>query len=172
MDNSNNNSLFPDASRYIVTNINNLARYARTLSQYHRITQDQQRRFLDTADDLESISNKWQNGIGKCLSKSDIIVLYDFGHLLTYNSINSYFISSSIYNRLAKFWSSIKHIPDNRAAEVVTGQPISGVFLPSSGFDRLKAVKENTNLMINTVVDRNHNNNNMLYSFWMSLLFC
>ncbi|MGA9841653.1 MAG: hypothetical protein WBQ25_05010 [Nitrososphaeraceae archaeon] len=158
-----NNSLLPNASGYIITNANNLVSYARILSQYHHIAQNQQRRFLQAADDLVRLRNKWQNGTGICLSESDVAVLYGLGDLLTNNSINSYFISNSIYDKLAKFWSSIQHIPDNRVGQVVTGESIAGAPLASLSFDKLSAVRENTNLMINTVVDRNYNNiNNML----------
>jgi len=53
----NNSSLLPNVSHYVITNINNLANYARILSQYHHITQNQQRLFISSADNLESARN-------------------------------------------------------------------------------------------------------------------
>jgi hypothetical protein len=102
------------------------------------------------------------NGEGRCLSKSDIAVLYNFGSLLTTNSINRYFISNSIYGRITKFWSSLQCLPDNRVVEVVSGQFNNTVSLPSLGFDKIYTARENTNLMINTVVERNYDNDNNL----------
>jgi hypothetical protein len=63
---------------------------------------------------------------------------------------------------LAKFWSFVQHISDNRTAEVVTGQSMSRLSLPSLSFDKLNAARENTSLMINAVVDRHYNNINTL----------
>lgn len=48
-------------------------------------------------------------------------------------------------------------------AVVVTGQkPNSKVPLPSLDLDKIYVARENTNLMINTVVERNYSNNNSL----------
>jgi hypothetical protein len=158
-----NKSLPDTIVQYIITNIDRLASYARTLCQYHHITQDQQKYFLKSADDLDNLKNKWIEGIGKCLSKSDLTILYDFGNLLTKNSINHYFISNRIYDRLAKFWFCIQDIPDDKSAEVILGQQATGLSLPSS-FDKIHAAKENTNLMIEAVIERTHKgtNNNLL----------
>jgi hypothetical protein len=158
-----NKSLPDTIVQYIITNIDSLASYARTLCRYHHITQDQQKYFLKSAEDLYNLKNKWIKGIGKCLSKSDLTILYDFGNLLTKNSINRYFVSNRIYDRLAKFWSCIQDIPDDKSAEVILGQQATGLSLPSS-LDKIRAAKENTNLMIEAVIERTHKdtNNNLL----------
>jgi hypothetical protein len=158
----NNNSLPPGIVNHVITNINNLSNYAKTLSEYCYITQNQQECFLDSAVSLENVKKRWQSGEGKCLSKSDIIALINFGDLLTSNSINRYFVSNSIHKRLMKFWSSIQHLPNNKVVEVVIGQHNVTVSLPSLGFDKIYAARENTNMMIDTVVKRNYNNDNSL----------
>jgi hypothetical protein len=146
MSNPSTNYSLPDTIiSYIITTMNSLTSYARTLSQYHRITQNQRKLFLDSAEDLENVRNKWQNGSGKCLSKFDIAVLYDFAKLLTTDSINQYFTSSSIYDRLAKVWSYILKIPDNRVSEVIIDQSVTG--LSSPAFAKISAARENTNLL-------------------------
>jgi hypothetical protein len=71
-----NNNLPPHIVNYITTNINGLSNYAKTLSGYHYITQNQQRCFLESAASLGNVRKKWQKGEGKCLSKSDIATLY------------------------------------------------------------------------------------------------
>jgi hypothetical protein len=158
----NNIVLFPDASNYIITNIDKLATYARTLAQYHHITQDQQRLFAESSDNLQNVRNKWQNGLGRCLLKSDVKVLYDFAGLLVEKSINQYFISDSIYDRMIKFWSYIKEIPDDRVSEVIIDQSTVGLDLFPSGFAKISGARESTNLMINAVIDRNYSKSNHL----------
>jgi hypothetical protein len=158
----NNIVLFPDASNYIITNIDKLATYARTLAQYHHITQDQQRLFAESSDHLQNVRNKWQNGLGRCLLKSDVKVLYDFAGLLVEKSINQYFISDSIYDRMIKFWSYIKEIPDDRVSEVIIDQSTVGLDLFPSGFAKISGARESTNLMINAVIDRNYSKSNHL----------
>jgi hypothetical protein len=63
---------------------------------------------------------------------------------------------------LIRFWSYIQNIPDNRASEVITGQSTTELSSPSLSFDKIHAARENTNLTINTVIDRNYNNSNSL----------
>jgi hypothetical protein len=158
----NNRDLPSSITYYVITNMNDMSNYTRILSQYHYITQDQERLFLNSVDELEELSDKWQNGQGRCLSRSDIEVLYNLGNLLVNNSINRYFVSNSIYGRLAKFWLSVKQIPDDRVAVIVTGQkPDSKVPIPLD-LDKIYVARENTNLMINTVVERNYSSNNNL----------
>jgi hypothetical protein len=140
-----------------------LSSYARLLSKYQYITQEQQRLFLKSADDFESIKNKWYNGEGKCLSKSDMAALSYFGNLVTSKSIDRYFTSNSIYDRLPKFWSFIQYIPDNLVVEAVIGQHDLTVSLRSIGFDKIYTARENTNLMINTVIERNNIRKNDLF---------
>jgi hypothetical protein len=45
-------------------------------------------------------------------------------------------------------------IPDNKVSEVIIDQSVTG--LSSPAFAKILAARENTNLMINTVIDRNH----------------
>jgi hypothetical protein len=152
---SSNNSLPSSISNYVNANINSLFDYAGTLSQYQDITESQKEIFLSSTKNLEIINNKWQKGIGKCLIRSDLAILYDFGDLLTRSSINHYFVHDSIYDRLAKFWSHIREIPDNRAAEVI-GQGTSKNSSNVLNFEKIHAARENTKLMTDSVIERNY----------------
>lgn len=152
---SNNDNLPSNISNYVNTNIKSLLDYAKTLSQYKDITESQKEIFLSLAKNLESINIKWQNGIGKCLIRSDLAVLYNFGDLLARSSINRYFVHDSIYDRLAKFWLHIKDIPDSRAAEII-GQDISKNSSNGLNLEKIYAARENTKLMIDSVIERNY----------------
>jgi hypothetical protein len=121
----------------------------------------QHRPFLIFAYDLENIRNKWQSGVGKCLSKDDIDILYKFGNLITGPSINHYLSHNSIYDKLAKIWVYLLNIPDNLVPEVVSGRSQTSS-LPSLNLDRSQAAKENSSLMIKAIIERNNNNNSLL----------
>lgn len=143
--------------------MNSLSLYARSLSKYPYISHSQKRLFLIFVHDLENTRNKWQSGVGRCLSRDDIGVLYKFGNLITGRSINHYLSHNSIYDRLAKIWVYLLNVPDNLVPDVVTGRSqISSSSVPSLNLDRSQAAKENSSLMIKAVIERNNSNNNLL----------
>jgi hypothetical protein len=94
-----NNSAIPITSNYVISSFDSLSLYARIMSQYPYIAQDQRRRLLISADNLENIRTKWQRGSGKCISQVDIDILQKFGGLITSHSIDHYFSHNSIYER-------------------------------------------------------------------------
>jgi hypothetical protein len=155
-----NYSLLPKVSEYVTTTMGGLANYARLLSRYYHITQSQQEVFLLFANELENTRNKWGKGNGRCLSRSDIEILYKFGNLLTKRSIDRYFSHDSIYDKLARFWSHIRNIPDSAAAEVVTGRSGTGPPSHPLDFQKINAAKLSSSLMIKTVIDRNNSGDN------------
>jgi hypothetical protein len=157
-----NNSSIPITSNYVITTLNGLSLYARILSRYPYISQDQKKVFLIFSYTLENIRNKWRNGVGKCLSKDDIGTIYKFGNLITSPSINRYFSHYSIYDRLAKIWVYLLNVSDNLVPEVITGRSQTSLSVPSLNLERLRAAKESSSLMIKTVIERNLSNNNML----------
>ena len=153
---TNSSILPPKVSEYVIINLNGLAHYARLLSSYSYITQDQRETFLAFAVALEMIRDKWAGGRGKCLSRMDIENLFKFGHLLTGRSINHYFSHDMIYDRLAKFWSCMRKIPDSAVVGVINGD--SGSVQPTVPLDMEKiiAATSSSSLMIKTVFDRNN----------------
>jgi hypothetical protein len=154
------NSLRPKESGYVIPTMNDLANYARLLSQYCHIAQGQQKVLLSYANELENIRNKWAKGRGRCLSRTDIETLYNFGDLITGRSIERYFTHDSIYAKLSKFWSHIRNIPDSAVPEVVTGRSSADPPFPHIDFSKIQAAKSSSSLMIKTVFDRNNYGNN------------
>jgi hypothetical protein len=155
-----NNSMLPKASEYVITTMSDLAKYARLLSQYYHTTQGQQDVFLFFANELEKTRNKWASGKGRCLSQTDIEILFKFGDLLTSRSIDRYLSHDSIYDKLARFWSHIRKIPDGAAAEVITGRSGSGLPSTPLDFQKIHAAKASSSLMIKTVIDGNNSDRN------------
>jgi succinate dehydrogenase flavin-adding protein (antitoxin of CptAB toxin-antitoxin module) len=158
-----NNSAIPITSNYVISSFDSLSLYARIMSQYPYITQDQRRRLLISADNLENIRTKWQRGSGKCISQVDIDILQKFGDLITSHSIDHYFSHNSIYERLEKTWRYLLKIQDNDVPEVITGRSSTPSSPQPLNLDKLQAAKENSNLMFEAVRKRTQSiNNNLL----------
>ena len=78
----NNNSAIPVTSNYVISSFDRLSLYARIMSQYPYITEEQRRRLLISADNLENIRTKWQRESGKCITQVNIDILQKFGDLI------------------------------------------------------------------------------------------
>jgi hypothetical protein len=157
-----NNSAIPITSNYVISSFDSLSLYARIMSQYPYITQDQRRCLLISADNLENIRTKWQRGSGKCISQVDIDILQKFGDPITGHPIDPYFSHNSIYERLEKTRRYLLKIQDNDVPEVITGrsstpswpQPLTSINCGQ---------QSNSNLMFEAVRKRTQSiNNNLL----------
>lgn len=157
---SANNGMLPVASGYVIQTMSDLTNYARILSHYHYITAEQREILLFFANELENTRNKWTRGSGRCLSRGDIDILLKFGDLLTRYSIDRYFTNNSIYDKLPRFWSHIRNIPDNEAAEVITGRSDSDQPSVPTDLPKIEAARLSSSLMINAVIDRNNSGSN------------
>ena len=77
-----NNSAIPITSNYVMSSFDSFSLYARIMSQYPVISEEQRRRLLISADNLENIRTKWQRESGKCITQVNIDILQKFGDII------------------------------------------------------------------------------------------